>query len=104
MSRCLTILDDHTIEVNPTLLDYKRIRKNTTAAEAIDLFFHALGHYSGSTEMVTTWLGRKPEHGGMVVIPWNILAKLVFCLLSDVEAARKPWYKRLCGFMMKINT
>lgn len=43
----------------------------------VDHFFNAIDKYSSSTELITTWLGKPNEWGGMVVIPWNLLAHYV---------------------------
>jgi hypothetical protein len=49
----------------------------------LDEFFGELDRFSTSSEMITTWLGQNPQHGGMVVLPWNLLARMVHQLVQD---------------------
>ena len=62
----------------------KQIREN------IDIVFSDLNYFSNSNELVSTYLGRKPEWGGMVVIPWNKLAQLI----NSIVQPTTPWYVR----------
>lgn len=53
--------------------------------EAIDSFFHKVLPSAHSNEMIMTWIGRNPEHGGMVVIPWNLLNRLTWDLVNEMR-------------------
>lgn len=62
----------------------------TEIQENIDIFFSDLATFSHSSEMVMTWIERKNEWGGMVVIPHNALVKMVHSLLQPTSFRREP--------------
>jgi hypothetical protein len=62
----------------------KQIREN------IDILFSDLDSFSNSNELISTYLGRNLEDGGMVVIPWNTVSRLINMLIQPTT----PWYVR----------
>ena len=102
-------LEDNAIVVDTTLpVNYSHLLGNKEFNEVRDLFFAALSHFSGSTEMITTWLGRNPAGGGMVIVPWNTLATLTNYLLADayelwVPPAKQPRHHKLNALYVAVK-
>lgn len=71
-------------EVNKTVYDSLTEKERI----AVDTFFACIP--SVSTEMVTTWLGKSPESGGMVVMEYNILNRLVWKCIEIAKGITEP--------------